>query len=182
MPVDLIAPREVVRLASSAPVRLVDVRTSGEFAAARVPGARSLPLDELTEERLRTPHPSGDHTVYLLCASGARARLAAATVDAFPGWRAVVVDGGLSAWRSAGLPVIAGRGVISLERQVRIAAGALILSGALIGWGIHPAGFALAGAIGAGLVVAGVTDTCGLALLLARAPWNRKPAATVACC
>lgn len=83
------------------------------------------------------------------------------------------VEGGTLAWEGAGLPVVRGRRVISLERQVRIAAGALVVAGVLLGWLVHPAFLGLSAFVGAGLVFAGVTDTCGMGLLLARMPWNR---------
>ena len=75
---------------------------------------------------------------------------------------------------SAGLPVIShGKKSISIERQVHIGAGALVLLGIILGFLVHPGFFGLSGFVGAGLIVAGVTDWCGMALLLARAPWNR---------
>ena len=83
------------------------------------------------------------------------------------------MEGGTSAWQSAGLPVVKGKQVMSLERQVRIAAGALVVLGAVIGHFVHPGGFALSAFVGAGLVFAGITDTCGMGMLIARMPWNR---------
>jgi predicted branched-subunit amino acid permease len=75
---------------------------------------------------------------------------------------------------AAGLPVVKGsKSAISIERQVRIGAGSLVLIGVILGFLIHPAFFGLTAFIGAGLVFAGVTDWCGMGLLLARAPWNR---------
>jgi rhodanese-related sulfurtransferase len=86
-----------------------------------------------------------------------------------------VVEGGTLAWIEAGLPVTRGTAkVISLERQVRIAAGALVLTGVLLGWFVHPPFFGLAGFVGAGLVFAGITDFCGMGLLLAKLPWNTR--------
>jgi rhodanese-related sulfurtransferase len=86
------------------------------------------------------------------------------------------VEGGTAAWERAGLQVVRreGRRVISLERQVRIAAGSLVLIGVTLGWLVHPALFGLAAFVGLGLVFAGVTDWCGMGLLLARMPWNQK--------
>ena len=109
----------------------------------------------------------------LLCASGGRARTAAKQLAA-SGLRTLVVQGGTNACRQAGLPMEqeAG-GMISVERQVRIAAGAMVLDGVLLGTFVHPGFYGLSGFIGAGLVFAGVTDWCGMGLLLARAPWNR---------
>jgi rhodanese-related sulfurtransferase len=93
----------------------------------------------------------------------------------------VNVEGGTLAWAEAGLPVVRGPKAISLERQVRIAAGSLVLLGAVLGWFVHPAFVGLSAFIGAGLVFAGVTDTCGMALLLARMPWNQVRGETPAC-
>ena len=73
----------------------------------------------------------------------------------------------------AGLPVVRGKKAISLERQVRIAAGSLVLLGVLLGWLVHPAFIGLSAFVGAGLVFAGVTDTCGMGMMLARMPWNQ---------
>ena len=83
------------------------------------------------------------------------------------------VEGGTLACVESGLPVVRGMKAISLERQVRIASGLLVLLGALLGWLVHPAFIGLSAFIGAGLVFAGVTDTCGMGMLLARMPWNQ---------
>ena len=85
----------------------------------------------------------------------------------------VNVEVGTSAWDGAGLPVIAGKKAISLERQVRIAAGALVVMGAVVGHFYNPAGYGLSAFVGAGLVFAGVTDTCGMGMIIAKMPWNR---------
>jgi hypothetical protein len=87
----------------------------------------------------------------------------------------VNVEGGTQAWDEAGLPVVRGQKAISLERQVRIAAGSLVLLGALLGYFAHPYWIALSAFVGAGLVFAGITDTCGMGMLLARMPWNQAP-------
>jgi hypothetical protein len=91
---------------------------------------------------------------------------------------AISVEGGTAACEAAGVPVVRGRKAMSLERQVRIAAGALVATGAaLAAFGPDPTwrliGAGLAGFVGCGLVFAGVTDTCGMAMLLARMPWNQ---------
>ena len=86
---------------------------------------------------------------------------------------AVVVEGGLQAWMDAGLPVIRGKNVMSLERQVRIAAGTLVFVGTILSVGLSPWWLILPGFVGAGLVFAGLTDTCGMGMLIAKMPWNR---------
>ena len=82
------------------------------------------------------------------------------------------MEGGITAWEQEGLPLVRGRKAISLERQVRIAAGSLVFAGAILGYLVNPVWIALSGFVGAGLVFAGVTDTCGMAMVLARMPWN----------
>lgn len=160
-------------MAGGKPVTLVDVRTPAEFAAVHLADAQSLPLEHL--DRAALSQLAGEKaTCVLICASGRRAaaareKLAAAGVE-----DATVLEGGMSAWIQAGQPVVRGKGVISLERQVRIAAGLLVLAGVLLGLRVHPAFFALSGFVGAGLAFAGITDWCGMALLLARMPWNQS--------
>ena len=99
------------------------------------------------------------------------------------------MEGGTLACEAANLPVVRGQKAISLERQVRIAAGSLVLIGAILGFWVDPYWIALAAFVGAGLIFAGITDTCGMAMLLARMPWNQVPAedsitpvAKTACC
>jgi rhodanese-related sulfurtransferase len=157
------------RLASEANVRLVDVRTPGEFAAVHAEAASNVPLDEV--ERRRGELGGGE--VLLICKSGKRASQACEKLEAAGGGNYVVVAGGTDGWIAAGLPVVRGKGVISLERQVRIGAGSLVLIGAALAWFVNPGWLALPAFVGAGLVFAGVTDTCGMAMMLSRMPWNR---------
>ena len=87
----------------------------------------------------------------------------------------VVVEGGTLAWIEANLPVTRGTTkVISLERQVRIGTGTLVLTGVLLGWFVHRGFYGLAGFVGAGLIFAGITDFCGLAIILGKMPWNTR--------
>ncbi len=83
------------------------------------------------------------------------------------------VEGGTRAWQGAGLPVVQGKKILSLERQVRIATGTLVLIGAVLGWIIHPAFIGISAFVGAGLVFAGVTDSCAMGAMLAKMPWNQ---------
>jgi rhodanese-related sulfurtransferase len=92
----------------------------------------------------------------------------------------LVLEGGVGAWESAGLPLVRGKETVSLERQVRIAAGSLVLLGVVLGTYVAPAWFILSAFIGAGLVYSGVTDTCGMALVLAKMPWNTRGAGCAA--
>ncbi len=108
-----------------------------------------------------------------ICRSGSRGRQACEKFRAAGFANVVNVEGGTLAWEQAGLPVVRGKKAISLERQVRIAAGSLVVLGTALGAFVHPAFLGLSAFVGAGLVFAGITDTCGMGMMLARMPWNR---------
>ena len=152
---------------------LIDVRTPFEFAQVHAEYAKHIPLTELKVAAIRQETDQG-HEVYMICQTGGRAQQAAMRCirEGLP--NVAVVEGGTKAWAAADLPTVRHTNVISLERQVRIAAGSLVLLGALLGL-IHPIFLVIPIFVGAGLVFAGVTDFCGMALLLAKAPWNRVP-------
>ncbi len=152
-------------------VRIIDVREPAEFAAGHIAGAQSLPLSRLDNVSL-APRP-GEKLV-LVCASGRRSGMACARIAA-PGVEAYSLSGGVGAWTAAGGAMVAGeRKVLPLERQVLLGAGLLVLVGVLLAVLVHPGFVLLAGFVGLGLVVAGLTGFCGMALLLARAPWNQR--------
>ncbi len=167
-----ITPVELQSLLAAQPgAAVLDVRTPVEFAEVHVPAARNRPLDQLQPGTLTLPK---DQPVYLLCRSGQRATKAAGELARAGFTHPVVVTGGTLAWIAANLPVTRGTSkVISLERQVRIAAGSLVFIGVLLAAFVNPHFIWLSGFVGAGLVFAGVTDFCGMGLLLARLPWNR---------
>jgi rhodanese-related sulfurtransferase len=182
MSVEVVSARQVFELREGgAAAPLIDVRTPAEFAQVHAEGAQSMPLDVLDPAAvMSSPGVSAQAPLYVLCKSGARAAAACARYRAAGFTNDFCVEGGTDAWERAGLPVVRGPGkVISLERQVRIAAGSLVLVGVLLGWLVHPACYALCAFIGAGLVFAGVTDWCGMGLLLARMPWNLRVAPTL---
>ena len=156
-------------------IELIDVRTPAEFGEIHVDFARNVPLDALKPAQFQH-NGNGQHPLYVICQSGNRAAKACEKLTAAGRRNVINVEGGTQAWVEAGLPVVRGRKAMSLERQVRIAAGTLVLIGVLLGWFVHPAFLGLAAFVGAGLIFAGVTDTCGMAMLLARMPWNRRPA------
>jgi hypothetical protein len=120
--------------------------------------------------------------LYLVCRSGSRGRQASEKFLAAGFTNVVNVEGGTLACVECGLPIIRGKKAISLERQVRIAAGLLVLVGAMLGWLVHPVLFGLSAVVGVGLVFAGVTDTCGMGMLLARMPWNQVKETASPCC
>jgi rhodanese-related sulfurtransferase len=176
-----ITPAELAQVRSAGkPVQLIDVRTPAEFQEVHVDFARNVPLDRIQPEALQ-PGEKGE-ALYVICRSGSRGKQACQKLDA-AGLNVVNVEGGTLAWEAAGLPVVRGAKVISLERQVRIAAGSLVLVGAVLGMVVHPYLAGLSAFIGAGLMFSGITDTCGMAMVLARMPWNQvKVTNKTACC
>ena len=169
-----IAPAEVSAAIASGHGILIDVRTPSEFEEVHAPEAKLISLDILNRPALDSARGTNTGPIYLICASGIRATKAAEKLRQEGFQNVAVVEGGTQAWVAAGLPVIRGRKTISIERQVRIGAGALVVLGAALGYSISSRFFLLSAFVGAGLVFAGVTDICGMAILLARAPWNRS--------
>jgi rhodanese-related sulfurtransferase len=151
---------------------LIDVRTPAEFEDAHATGAFSVPLDRLDPVAVMKTLPP-DTVVHLICQSGNRAATAYGRFKAAGFERAMVVPGGTRAWIACGLPVTHGRKTISLERQVRIGAGALVLTGVALGATVHPWLYGISAFVGTGLVFAGITDICAMGMILARLPWNR---------
>ena len=160
-------------------LHFIDVRSPAEYEAVHATGAKLYPLDALDPKRISSELGISAQTpVVLLCAGGNRARKAAEKFHAEGIPHCLVVEGGTKAWEAAGLPVVRGKGVISIERQVRIGAGMMVLLGVLLGSWVDPRWFFLSGFVGAGLIFAGITDWCGMGLLLAKMPWNQaKPVA-----
>ena len=154
---------------------LVDVREADEHARERIPGAHNLPLSRLAEAELAV---QSGQPVLFHCRSGMRTGENAAALAAKAGeCQAYIVAGGLDGWKQAGLPVAEDRRQpIPLMRQVQIAAGSMVVLGTVLGVLVSPWFLALAGFVGAGLVFAGVSGTCGLASLLRLMPWNRAAA------
>jgi rhodanese-related sulfurtransferase len=155
---------------------LVDIREADERARAHIPGSAHLPLSRLEEAELAV---ADGKPVIFHCASGRRTAENAAALGARAGdCEAMIVEGGIEAWRRAGLPVAEDRRApLPLMRQVQIAAGSLVVLGAVLGATVSPAFHALSAFVGAGLVMAGVVGLCPMANLLAAMPWNRRAAA-----
>ncbi len=155
-------------------VRLIDVRTPAEFDECHIDGSELHPLDRFDAEQVKSSM-SEDVRAILVCKSGKRSSDACKKLQSSGCDAAVILTGGVDGWKAAGFPVKeSGRKVISLERQVRIAAGALALTGAILGFTVDSLWHILPGFIGAGLLFAGLTDTCGMAMILARMPWNQR--------
>jgi rhodanese-related sulfurtransferase len=181
-----ISPKQLMDLsARGEAINLIDVRTPAEYGEVHVDFARNVPLDRLDPKQVAADHARHVGPIYFVCRSGGRSKTACEKMIAAGVTDVVSVDGGTTACDAAGLPVVRGKKAMSLERQVRIAAGALVAIGAaLAAFGPDPLwksiGAGLAGFVGCGLVFAGVTDTCGMAMLISRMPWNQAPAATCA--
>lgn len=153
-------------------VTLIDVRTPAEFESAHIPGSYNVPLDRLPEHREELRSRLAGPAV-LVCRSGARARQAEQLLREVDLPALHVLEGGVSAWERAGLPLSRGHQLWSMERQVRGVAGGLVLTGVLgsaIAW--SPLKW-LAAFVGGGLLFSALTDTCGMAAVLGRLPWNR---------
>lgn len=154
----------------------IDVRTSGEYKGAFCLGSHNLPLQDFNlqsvNEWLKAQAVDSSVPVYLMCLAGKRSVMAAEKLAGALEHPVVVVEGGVS-----DLPFdvmqITDQGVIPLERQVRIAAGSIVLCGLLLGTFVAPSGYWLSAFAGCGLVYAGLTDNCMMAHLLSRMPWNR---------
>jgi rhodanese-related sulfurtransferase len=160
-------------VAGGAAGEVVDVREPVEFQSEKVEGAKNIPLSSFHTHASQIPK---DKPVYLLCRSGNRASQAAEKLCGMGYGEVYVVEGGLEECKRQGTPVQSGGiKVWALDRQVRFAAGSLVLAGIILSWLLHPAFIGLSVFVGAGLVFSGVTNTCGMGMLLAKMPWNRVP-------
>ena len=170
-----ISPNELdILLRSGKTIRLIDVRTPAEYGSAHVAQAINVPLDRISPETVQKATGTSGGVLHIICQSGARGAMACEKLSQAGIQDLVNVEGGTGAWIAAGLPVIRGKKAMSLERQVRIAAGFLVFTGVLLGFFVHPYAFGLAGFVGAGLMFAGITDTCAMGMLIAKMPWNQS--------
>ncbi len=170
-----ISPSALAKRAGQATVDLIDVRTPLEFREVHAEPARNIPLDSLDPQQvMKARNGSADQPLYVICKGGTRgAKAQQKFIDA--GYANVInVEGGTEAWAGAGLPVVRGQKAMSLERQVRIAAGFIVLVGALLGIIVHPYFAGISAFVGAGLMFAGITNSCAMGMLIAKMPWNQS--------
>jgi rhodanese-related sulfurtransferase len=161
---------------------VIDVRTPGEYAGGHIPGALNIPVDQLDRALpdIRSAAEKGE--VLVVCASGARSENACRML-AESGIRTATLAGGTSAWAAQGEdldhPTVCStsKATWAMERQVRLTAGAVVLLGLLLGLVVHPAFQLLSAGIAAGLIYSALTNTCGMAAMLGKLPWNRPSAA-----
>lgn len=152
-------------------VRILDVRTAGEFETAHIPGAYNIPLDDLPEAVAELAAVADELVV--VCQSGARASKACVALREAGLTRVELLDGGMQAWQAAGGQVRTGRPRWAMERQVRLVAGSIV-AGSILASVRWPRARFVAGAIGGGLTFAAVSNTCAMASLLGRLPYNRR--------
>jgi rhodanese-related sulfurtransferase len=172
MSLPTLSPGQAKRLLDQGAV-LVDIREADEHAREKIPGARLVSLSKLDQAALG---PQQDQPVIFHCKSGARTQGNAPRLAAKvgPGCEAYNIQGGLDAWKKAGLPtVVDRRQPLELQRQVQIGAGSMAFLGTMLGLLVSPWFFAVPAFVGAGLTMAGITGFCGMARILKKAPWNR---------
>ncbi len=171
MPLTSVSPQMAQNMIAEGAL-LVDIRSDDEHARERIGCARHVPMDRLKPGD--TPLEPG-RTIIFHCRSGNRTQMNAQQLRACTVAEAYVLEGGLDAWKRAGLPVVQDRSQpLELQRQVQIAAGSIILLGMVLGTMLSPWFYLLAAFVGAGLVFAGLSGFCGLARVLMHAPWNRR--------
>ena len=177
-----VSPQEIYEsISRGARVDLVDVRSPREFENVHATMARLVPLDTLDPKAFAATADAS--TIAVICKSGIRAKDAARRMVAAGARNVVVVDGGTQAWADAGLPVVHGKKTIGVDGQTRIVAGSVAIIGGLLGYLLSPGWALLAAAVGGGLVMAGITDYCPLATLVAKMPWNSgKGCGQPTCC
>lgn len=150
--------------------KLVDVRGKGEFERCHIPGSVNIEASDLSS---RADELQGADKVVLYCQGGLRAAKACAKLKKAGTTDVLMLEGGVSAWEKAGLPVEKNLSApIEIHRQVQIVAGSLVAIGTLLGVGLNPWFLAVPAFVGLGLVFAGVTNTCGMAVLLSKLPYN----------
>lgn len=166
-----VTPAAAQKLRTDAGVRLIDVREPSEYASGRIPGAELVSLGGLEKAAEKW---SRDETLLVYCQSGGRSKKAQALLGESGFTRVVDIEGGFSAWSAAGLPTErSARAPWSLERQVRFTVALFVIAFTSLGLWVHPGFFVLNFLISAGLIFSAVTNTCGLALVLTKLPWNR---------
>ncbi|HMO18456.1 MAG TPA: rhodanese-like domain-containing protein [Oligoflexia bacterium] len=168
-----INPQELFQQMKNDPsLTVIDVRTPAEFESAHIPSAINLPLGSREFLEFINNNKGTSQTIHVTCQKGGRAKTACEELEKL-GIPFKNLSGGMSAWAEENLPMIEGKKTISIERQVRISAGALVLLGVLLFYAGFKGAILLSAFVGAGLVFAGATDTCGMAMVLARMPWNQ---------
>ena len=159
------------KIDSGESVQLIDVRSPAEYLTSRIAGSQLVPITHFDQ---LAPSLDKQNKVYALCRSGRRAKTFCENLDIM-GFDSVVIEGGIQKWMDQGYPVERSANVPwSIERQTRFGAGMFVFLGVVLGMTVHPGFFYFSGFVGLGLMVAGFTDFCGMAMMLEKMPWNRK--------
>jgi len=170
---EMVSPKEAVLLAQkSQSVKLLDVRSALEFAEAHIKDSINVPIDMISA-KMNDLSSSGQAYI-VLCRTGNRSPMAADMLIQSGIHGVKVMQGGMTRWQKEGLPVIKGEGGISLERQVRVVAGSLVLLGTLLSLTVHQWFVAIPLFVSSGLIFAGLTDNCLMGMLLMKLPYNKK--------
>jgi rhodanese-related sulfurtransferase len=167
-----LSPSKVNEVRSTPEVILLDVRTPAEVRTCQIEGCQKTPLDKLSNCP-DIAKMDRDSRIILVCGSGQRAEKARGILVEKGFKELSILEGGMTAWEKENLPVVRGKETMSLERQVRIAAGFMVALGTALGVWVDPAWLALPAFVGCGLVFAGITNTCGMGMMIAKLPWNR---------
>lgn len=168
-----IAPAELA--ANSEEKVLLDVRSPIEFETEHIDNSLNIPLDELEARFEEVPRKG---RLVVICRSGKRAERGAYTLLG-SGFQPKVLEGGMVAWRKAGMPIKEGKKMLAIERQIQLVVGVGVLTGVLLGVFINPWFLIIPGFFGAGLTFAGLSGTCALGIMLGKAPWNRIETSSV---
>jgi rhodanese-related sulfurtransferase len=173
MTLNRIHPRDLLELVHSRSAEIIDVRTPMEFQEVHVQGARNIPLDRLDPMQLQRELANSAQKLIVICRSGARGQKGCEKLLAAGFAEVLNVEGGTLACIEAGLPVVRGKQVMSLERQVRILAGMIVVVGAILALTVDLWFAAIPALVGLGLMFAGITNSCMMGMMLAKMPWNQ---------
>lgn len=167
---EMISPQQALRLVQDENAILADVREPDEYARMRIAGARLMPISVLA---CLPEDEDKERPIIYFCRSGRRTTAGASLLDARGHGRTCILEGGILGWKSAGLPLVEQNLPLPIMRQVQLIAGGLVLLFVLLGMAFPPLLW-VAALVGLGLMTAGITGFCGMALLLQKMPWNRK--------
>jgi rhodanese-related sulfurtransferase len=169
----MIMPQEAQKKASADPkVRFLDVRSPLEYSEVHIKDSINVPIDMLASKIKELSQQ--DQSYIVLCRTGSRSPVAADMLLQSGIGSVKVMEGGITAWQKARLDVIKGESVMSLERQVRLIAGILMLAGIILAWLTHPAFILISAWVAFGLIFAGLTNNCLMSMLLMKLPYNKR--------
>jgi rhodanese-related sulfurtransferase len=154
--------------------QLIDIRTPAEFREVHVPGAINIPLADIPSHLAEIKAKSEETPIVFMCRTQNRAKMVYDQLQPTGISHCHLLEGGISGWKAAGHPVVQGERGISLEGQVRMVAGALIVLGTILGVAVNPWFLVVPAGVGAGLFHAGYTDSCLMGMILAKLPFNRS--------